>query len=766
MLTTLLVTSSQRQITYGYDLDGRQTSVTSPKGNVTGANPANFTTNTTLNAVGQPLTVTDPLGNVTTYTYDLDGNKTSVTDPDGNMTSYTYNENNQPLTTNRANGSTLLTSYDSVGNVETQTDGAGNVTSYAYNSMNELESSTTPMGEVASYSYDSDGNVLTKIDPSGDITTNTYDIDNELTSVGYSDGATPGVAYSYTPDGLVSTMTDGTGTTAYSYDSADRLISVTNGNGKTVSYGLDSDGNTTTLTYPNNKQVSQVFNNDDQLSSVTDWLSHTTHFNYDPNSNWTSTNYPDTLGTVDTNTYNNSDELTSISDQQGSNVLWSASYSLDANGQVTTADNTGSPAPTPSNAYGYNTLNQLDSNNSNNYAYDSSDNPTTINGNSGYNYNSDNELTTGPTISSSSNTNYSYNASGELTGVTAPTGVASPTNYSYDQMGNMTTVSRAKADGLAKIADSYTYDGNGLRQSETIGSTTKQLTWDQSSSVPSLLADGSTSIIYGPDSLPIEQVTGTTPLYYHHDQQGSTVMLTSQAGTVADSYSYDPAGNLLASNGTTKPVLGYDASLTDWDVGLVYLQARVYDPSISQFLTRDPLDAETGQAYEYAGDDPVNNSDPSGLCFVVSCNVYHSVGGVVKSSLVTGSNAFVAGSKFVSSHTTAITVATGISCVLAPEFCAEVGSGALITEATANDVLAIRDPNSAKACLVDDGKDAVDEGLSILPSLSGEIEGEDGTFEPALPKTITRYLNGLGGTAATLLNGIQDRSNGACGCGG
>jgi RHS repeat-associated protein len=54
-------------------------------------------------------------------------------------------------------------------------------------------------------------------------------------------------------------------------------------------------------------------------------------------------------------------------------------------------------------------------------------------------------------------------------------------------------------------------------------------------------------------------------------------------------------------------------SLTDWDTGLIYLQARVYDPSISQFLTRDPLDAEAGQSYEYAGDNPINFADPSGL---------------------------------------------------------------------------------------------------------------------------------------------------------
>jgi hypothetical protein len=33
--------------------------------------------------------------------------------------------------------------------------------------------------------------------------------------------------------------------------------------------------------------------------------------------------------------------------------------------------------------------------------------------------------------------------------------------------------------------------------------------------------------------------------------------------------------------------------------------------------------------YEYAGGDPVNGTDPSGLCFVLSCNAWHSVSNTV-----------------------------------------------------------------------------------------------------------------------------------------
>jgi hypothetical protein len=41
--------------------------------------------------------------------------------------------------------------------------------------------------------------------------------------------------------------------------------------------------------------------------------------------------------------------------------------------------------------------------------------------------------------------------------------------------------------------------------------------------------------------------------------------------------------------------------------------ARWYDPVTGQFMTVDPLVAETEQAFAYSGDDPVNEEDPTGL---------------------------------------------------------------------------------------------------------------------------------------------------------
>jgi RHS repeat-associated protein len=53
--------------------------------------------------------------------------------------------------------------------------------------------------------------------------------------------------------------------------------------------------------------------------------------------------------------------------------------------------------------------------------------------------------------------------------------------------------------------------------------------------------------------------------------------------------------------------------VVDPETGLIYLVNRYYDPTTSQFLTRDPLDAITRSAYGYVSDNPLNHRDPSGL---------------------------------------------------------------------------------------------------------------------------------------------------------
>ena len=135
---------------------------------------------------------------------------------------------------------------------------------------------------------------------------------------------------------------------------------------------------------------------------------------------------------------------------------------------------------------------------------------------------------------------------------------------------------------------------------------------------------GGHSFIYGPDNLPVEQINNTTGTvtYLHHDQQGSTRLLTGSTGTVTGKCTYSAYGTPTCEGSATTP-LGYDAQYTSTDTGLIYMRARVYDPSTDQFLTVDPLVALTGEPYSYAEDDPINKYDPSGRCGLVC------VGGIV-----------------------------------------------------------------------------------------------------------------------------------------
>jgi RHS repeat-associated protein len=120
--------------------------------------------------------------------------------------------------------------------------------------------------------------------------------------------------------------------------------------------------------------------------------------------------------------------------------------------------------------------------------------------------------------------------------------------------------------------------------------------------------------VYGPREMSFEQINNSsgTVLYLHHDQAGSTRLLTGSTGKTEGSYSYSAYGTPEHTGTATTP-LGYDGQYTSPDTGLVYLRTRVYDPSTAQFLSVDPLEMVTRAPYTYAEDNPVNGSDPTGL---------------------------------------------------------------------------------------------------------------------------------------------------------
>lgn len=589
--------------TYVYDNVGELISQTSPNGNVSGGEPASYTTTYQYDALGTLTKSTDPLGHITQRAYDAMGNLVQVTDANGNVTQYTYDLANELTQTTRPDGSIVKTDYNPDGMVLDQIDGAGHKTAYGYDPLGHVTSVADPLNRVTSYQY-FNGNLAYMTNPDGGSTAYNYDANNQLTDITYSDdGVTPGVSISYDADGQRTAMEDGTGTSSWTYDPLHRLTASTDGAGNTVGYAYDANGNLTGITYPNGSVVSRTFDGANRLTSVSDWLGNTTSLMYDADSNLTSETFPSGTGETDTFSYSAVDQISGISDLGGMTTLASFTYSRDSNNQLTSATENGVPAAA-SHSYSYTTLNQLHSDNSSLYSYDNADNITSLASGANLSYDAANELTS--MSQGGSTTSFTFNSEGDRTAVTPPSGTSA--TYTYDEANRLTAYSSGATNA------SYTYNGDGLRMSKTVNSVVEQFAWDTAQTLPLLITDGSTSYLYGPGGLPLEQIgSSRSVLFYHHDQIGSTRLLTDSSGSVQATYTYDPYGNILAHAGTGDTPFLYTGQYLDSESGLYYLRARYYDPTTAQFVTVDPVANLTHSWYEYAADDPVNAWDPSGL---------------------------------------------------------------------------------------------------------------------------------------------------------
>jgi RHS repeat-associated protein len=108
--------------------------------------------------------------------------------------------------------------------------------------------------------------------------------------------------------------------------------------------------------------------------------------------------------------------------------------------------------------------------------------------------------------------------------------------------------------------------------------------------------------------------TGVTS-YDQVDGLGSTTSLSSAAGTIANNYTYDSFGNLVASSGTLVNDFRYSGREFDNETNLYYYRVRYYDPSGGRFISEDPIKFKGGMNfYGYVQNDPVNLLDLFGMC--------------------------------------------------------------------------------------------------------------------------------------------------------
>ncbi|HEY6550331.1 MAG TPA: RHS repeat-associated core domain-containing protein [Solirubrobacterales bacterium] len=587
-----------------YNENSQLVSEVSPRGNEAGGEPSKFETKFELSAQGQQLTVTDPQGGTTKYVYDGNGNTETVTDPNTHTTTNTYDAIDQLTKVKAPNGDITETGYDSMGQVTSRTNGGKKTTKYERDLLGRVTEEIDPLERKTIKEYDAAGNLKTLKDAESRTTTYTYDSGNRVTKISYSEVATPSVTYEYDKDGNLTVMTDGTGTTKNQYDELGRLTEVENGNKEISKYGYDLANQQTSITYPNGKVVTRGYDNAGRLEKVTDWLKGETKFSYTRDSQLKTATYPTESGNKDEYVYNNLDQPTKITMTKGAETLASLTYTRDKLGQLESVTQTSLPGAEKVE-YGYDTRDRLTKAGTTTFEYDGASNPTKV-GAATYVYDNASQPEKGGGVT------FTYSKVGTRTKATPESGPA--TTYGYDQAGNLRSVERPEEGKVKAIKDTYTYDGTGLRSAQTISGVTTHLAWSISSGLPELLSDGTNSYIYGPGGLPIEQINGEGKVFYlHHDQLGSTRLLTGATGKNEGAYSFTPYGGIEAQSGTATTPLGFTGQYTNSSTGLIYLRARTYDPVTAQFLSVDPLIASTGERYNYAAGNPVNRTDPTGL---------------------------------------------------------------------------------------------------------------------------------------------------------
>jgi RHS repeat-associated protein len=398
---------------------------------------------------------------------------TLITEPN-RTTGFTYNSLGNVLTKTITDTSvspnvsrTWTYTYDSFGQVLTEdgprTDVTDVTTDMYYscttgNECGQLHTITNALSQTTTFnSYNAHGQPLTITDPNGVVTTLTYDARQRLTS---RQVGTETTTFEYWPTGLLKKVTlPDASYLQYTYDAAHRLTNITDSAGNHIDYTLDAMGNRTAENAydPSNalaRTRTQVFNSLNQLwkqigSAGT--AAVTTVFGYDSNGNQTTTSAPLSRNTA--NQYDELNRLKQITDP-GSGVT---QFGYDANDNLTAVTD---PRSTVTN-YTYNGFGDVTQ-------LVSPDTSTSTN-----TYDSGGNLYTATDARSKTGT-YSYDALNRVTQVVYPNRTLV---FTYDAGTNGNGGLTGASDANHSLAWTYDAQGRVTAKSQTVGTTTKSVSY-------------------------------------------------------------------------------------------------------------------------------------------------------------------------------------------------------------------------------------------------------------------------------------------------
>lgn len=201
-------------------------------------------------------------------------------------------------------------------------------------------------------------------------------------------------------------------------------------------------------------------------------------------------------------------------------------------------------------------------------------------------------------------------------------------DYTYDANGNLTNVENALGFGYDKrnrtasitpfAQTPIPFDYAGYSQSErlTRGSTS----FTDTELGTQIEEQGGAQTFYDRTDQGQALAMRTPSAYYYYlfDSMGSTMALTDSSGDLAGGsrYRYEPYGEQVAGPSVANPIR-FQGQYLDSQTGVYKMGLRYYDPTTMRWTQTDPLnlfqDPRQANRYAYAGADPVNQADPSGL---------------------------------------------------------------------------------------------------------------------------------------------------------
>jgi RHS repeat-associated protein len=597
------ITDAQNHVTtYGYDAHGNRTSVKDAN---------NQTTTFSFDSGDRLKTITYPDNSTISFTYDNRGRRTSVTDQNNKTTTYAYDDANRITSVTDPATHTTTYAYDTEDNLGTLTDANTHSTFFSYDAFDRVTNANFPSSLSETYAYDANSNLTSKTDRKGQTITYVYDDLNRLTSKTYPD--TTSVAYIYDLVGKVLQVNDPTGTYAFAYDNMGRLIGTTTSysflgsRNFTTSYSYDAASNRTGFTDPEGGTTGYTYDTLNRLATLappTAFGSGSFGFSYDALSRRTQMTRPNNITT--NYSYDNLSRLLSVLHQAGSSTIDGASYGLDNAGNRTSK--TDWLANVTSN-YNYDALYELTqvtqgSNTTESYSYDPVGNRLSSLGVSPYSYNNSNELSSTP------NASYSYDNNGNLVSKTDSTGT---TTYAWDFENRLTTVTLPASGGTI----TFKYDPFGRRVYKLSSLSTSIFAYDGNNLIEEATSSGAVVARYAQTQSidePLAMLRGGTTSYYEADGLGSVTSLSSAAGALAQTYTFDSFGKQTASSGSLTNPFRYTGRELDAETNLHYYRARYYDPTSGRFISEDPIRFYGGiDFYSYSANRPMDFSDPLGL---------------------------------------------------------------------------------------------------------------------------------------------------------